>query len=396
MAGALQLLAGSKDRTIEAEPWWERPVYAAGEAGDLRMVLNLEKIVPSPYFRSYWVEQNITDMKQYSAAVSDLFRSGSEYSEERVLVKKDEGTRTEGAAAGRSQPAVEPVPGGAEAAADLVRLVPESAGFYQATAHPSSDSCLQLLEAKLLAPHLGPAPPAQVAPQVQLTSGETGSSTDLETRIDQAPAQNRSEAEGSSALKEILRKNPVLAALQVQSTEQEKIGLFVRIHSAVALAADSPWDEATVRSALVSFIRPSLTASELGVRWKQMNGYYELDGLRPLLAAVRGKYLVVSDDATLLSGMLANENRKSDLKPAMLLAGFDHKRERANFARLTTVIDRPEMRTGGLPAADRQPQFLSENIASLSSTLAAVSSEKIVVRDAGDRILQTVTYQWSQ
>jgi hypothetical protein len=63
MAGALQLMAGSKDRTVEAEQWWSQSVAAAGPAGDLRMVLNLEKIVPSPYFRSYWIQKNITDMK---------------------------------------------------------------------------------------------------------------------------------------------------------------------------------------------------------------------------------------------------------------------------------------------------------------------------------------------
>ena len=52
------------------------------------MVLNLEKIVPSPYFRSYWVQQNITDLKQYSAAISDLTFSGKEYREERILLRK--------------------------------------------------------------------------------------------------------------------------------------------------------------------------------------------------------------------------------------------------------------------------------------------------------------------
>ena len=88
LAGALQLMAGGKDHTIEAEPWWAQSVAAGGPVGDLRMVLNLEKIVPSPYFRSYWIQHNSTDMKQYSAAVSDLFRSGKEYREERVLLKK--------------------------------------------------------------------------------------------------------------------------------------------------------------------------------------------------------------------------------------------------------------------------------------------------------------------
>src|SRR6267143_1931375 len=42
LAGAIQLMAGSKDRrTIEAEQWWSQSVAAAGPAGDLRMVLNL-------------------------------------------------------------------------------------------------------------------------------------------------------------------------------------------------------------------------------------------------------------------------------------------------------------------------------------------------------------------
>ena len=51
IAGALELMAGSKGRSIEAEQWWAESVAATGPAGDLRMVLNLERIVPSPYFR---------------------------------------------------------------------------------------------------------------------------------------------------------------------------------------------------------------------------------------------------------------------------------------------------------------------------------------------------------
>jgi hypothetical protein len=65
IANALQLMQGSQDRTVETEPWWAGAVAGTGPEGDLRMVLNLEKIVPSPYFRSYWIQQNITDLKQY-------------------------------------------------------------------------------------------------------------------------------------------------------------------------------------------------------------------------------------------------------------------------------------------------------------------------------------------
>jgi len=33
LAGAIQLMAGSKDRTIEAEQWWSQAVAAAGPHG---------------------------------------------------------------------------------------------------------------------------------------------------------------------------------------------------------------------------------------------------------------------------------------------------------------------------------------------------------------------------
>src|SRR6266478_2912410 len=145
LAGALQLLAGGKDRTIEAEQWWSQSVAAAGTAGDLRMVLNLEKIVPSPYFRSYWIQPNITDMKQYSAAVSDLFRSSKEYREERVLLKKS-------AIAGNATTS-----DGATAVADLLRLVPTDTGMYEVRTVPSAVDCFNVLETKILAPHRGPA-----------------------------------------------------------------------------------------------------------------------------------------------------------------------------------------------------------------------------------------------
>jgi hypothetical protein len=348
------------------------------------MVLNLEKIVPSPYFRSYWVQQNITEVKQYSASISDLFRSSKEYREERVLLKKTVGSGT-----GSAGDAVDDV-------TDLVRLVPEGAGVYEAKGCPSIDACLEVLETKILAPHLGPVPVDQLAPQAPLTSGEAGASSDLETRIDQAPAMQISDAVGAAPLKNLLQKSQVNAVLQVQATERDNNGVFVRIHSAVVLAGSSDWDEIAARHALASFVRSSLTAGQLGMGWRQADGFSELDGLQPLLAAVRGKYLIISSEPALIRGMLANVNRKSDLKPAVFVAGFDHERERANFSRLAALVDRPETGQSAIAGRERQPQFFSENMASLSATLASVSSEKIVVRDAGDKVLQTVTYQWSQ
>jgi hypothetical protein len=381
MAGALQLMSGQPDRTVESEQWWVQSTGAAGQAGDLRMVLDLEKLVPNGYFRTYWVQQNITDLSQYSAAVSDLFRSSRQYREDRVLIRKKEGAES---ATGE----------GPAAAAELTRLVPDNAGMYVAAANATADSCFALLETKLLAPHLGPQPASQMAPQVQLTSGEQGGGSDLETRIDQVPAE-RPTTQSTSALQELLNKTPILASLEVQSTERDKSGVFVRTHSAVIFTAASEWNESGVQSALTEFIRPGLTASQLGVGWQQKSGYQELDGLWPLTAAVRGKHLLVSDEPTLMEAVLANFSRKSDRKPAQLLAGFNHQQERNNFTRFAGLVDRPNVAAPN-STGEREPQFFSGNMGSLSSTLAAVSAEKIEIRGDAGRVRQTVTYEWSQ
>ena len=383
MAGALQLMSGKQGRTVQSEQWWAQATAAAGQAGDLRMVLNLEELVPNGYFRTYWVQQNITSLKQYSASVSDLFRSGQQYREERVLIRKEE-------------PKQASSPEGAAAAAEVVRLVPGEASMYQAEANPASNASFTLLESKLLAPHLGPAPPSQVAPQVQLTSGEQGGGSDLETRIDLPPGDRFVAPQSGSALKDLLDKTPVLASLQVQSTAPEQAGVFVRIHSAVVLVAGSEWNQVAVQSALTDFIRPGLTASQLGVGWQQKSGYQELDGLWPLVVSVRDKYLLVSDDPGLAEAILANFSRKPDRRAADLLAGFNHQKERTNFARFSNLVDRPGATIADAANRRGEPQFFSGNIASLSSTLAAVSTEKIEVRTDGNKERQTVTYEWKQ
>jgi hypothetical protein len=379
MAGALQLMKGSSGHAMESEAWWSQSVSATKDAGDLRMVLNLEKIVPSPYFRSYWVQQNITDLKQYTAAISDLTLSGKEHQEQRVLLRK---TPTSAEALQNARPA---------SVSEIIRLVPTQAGFYEAKANPTTDECLALLETKILAPSLGPAAAGKLAPEVQIGNGETGSSADLETRIDQPPAQSGDSVDNAAPLKAVLANNPPWAILRTQSTEKDKDGVFVRIHSAVALLGESDWNEAEVRKALADFVRPSFTTGLLGINWRQNASGFALDGLWTLSVSVNGKYLVISDDGGLLSAMLSNLTQTNTQQPAVYVAAFDHSRERENFLALSRLLDK----SAGSSASGDRPDFFSKNIGSLSSTLGGASSEKIVIRDAGDKVTQTVTYEWS-
>ena len=379
MAGALQLIKGSSGPAMESEAWWSQSVATAKDAGDLRMVLNLEKIVPSPYFRSYWVQQNITDLKQYTAVISDLTLSGKEYQEERTLLRK---TPTSAEAMQNAGPA---------ALAEIVRLVPSQAGFYEAKADPTPQECLSLLETKILAPHPGPRAAGKLAPQAQIGNDETGLSSDLETRIDQPPTQPGDSVNNAAPLQAMLSKNPPSAILRTQSTEKDKDGVFVRIHSAVALLGASDWNEAEVRKALADFVRPSFTTGQLGINWQPNASGFALDGLWTLSVSVNGKYLFISDDGGLISAMLSNPKQTNAQQPAMYVAAFDHSRARENFLALTRLLDK----SAGSSGAGDRPDFFSKNIGSLSSTLAGVSSEKIVIRDAGDKVMQTVTYEWS-
>lgn len=383
MASALELMALGKGASTASEAWWAKAVAATGAPGDLRMVLNLERIVPSPYFRSYWIQQNVPDMKQYGSAVSDLFRSGKEYREERVLLRKtpdeEQSTASEGFTA----------------AAELVPLVPAEAGFYRIQADPSPEMCFDWLQSKILAPRPGAGPASRYAPQVQLTSGTTGDSTDLETRIDQPPPQVEDGAGGADELKALLDQAGVLGILQSDRSAADPQGVFVRVHSVVAFSAAKNWDEAAVRDALGNYARPAYTAGALGTSWEVKRGYQLLDGLWPLAFAVRGKLLVIADDPATLEAALQGATQKSNAKPAEYLAGFRHGHEQPNFLRLVDFLDR----SGGgpvYPKSERTPQFFSQNVGSLSEALSGLASETVSVRAQPGKVTQTVVYEWNR
>jgi hypothetical protein len=197
-------------------------------------------------------------------------------------------------------------------------------------------------------------------------------------------------------LKQLLDKTPALASLEVDLTDRDKIGVFVRLHTAIVLVAASEWDQAAVQSALLDFVQPGMTASQLSVAWTTKTGYQQLDGLWSLAVATHGKDLVVSDDPALMEVILANFNRKVDAKPAVFVAGFNHLRERENFHRFFGLVDGPHNSEPAYPGIARPPKFFSGNMASLSATLSAVSNEHVIVRNDGNKVQQTVTYEWVQ
>lgn len=73
IAGALELLARQSRPTIASEKWFQ-DAAAAGTPGELTLVYNLDRLVATPHFRSYWIQRNASSLKEFSAGVSDLDR----------------------------------------------------------------------------------------------------------------------------------------------------------------------------------------------------------------------------------------------------------------------------------------------------------------------------------
>ena len=357
IAGALTLLAGRPAATVTGERWYAESVRAGGAPGDLRLVMNLTSLVRSPYFRSYWVQQNVSEVRQFGAAIADIRRAAGQIREERVLLRFD---RSE-AAEDRTSAAI----------AGALRLVPEGAGLYRAWAKPAPSDAIKLLYAKIVAPGPGASPPSLTAPPA-VYNGIAGSESDLETRIDEPPLDTSGEAALPAAVRALIEGAPLESMLEVASSRSAPGGVFVGIDTAVVLVATSDWDATAVRSA---FGR----APESGP-------------LGRLTAESHGRVLIAANSAELARQIAARLQAPAASPPATYAAEFRHAAERARFVQIMRLIDH----AAGRPEAEgseREPRFFTDNIGSLSAALARVESSSLVIRDTGPAVLETVTYR---
>jgi hypothetical protein len=393
VAGVIDRLAGTASNNLAGEGWFAEAVKQTTQArGDLRMVLNLEKIVRTPYFRSYWVQRNVTEMKQYASAVSDLYRTSQSYREQRVLVRRA------GLAAQHSGDVTE-----------LSALAPDDAAFYAAQASPNPESVLQTLRDDLLdarperlaASNTGAPPAAEFE--------NAGGAGQFDVRIDQAPIAVK-QSDAYASLHALLLAQPPEAVLEVYSTRAPRDGVYVSIQEAVALSAPQVWDRDAICESLTSALLPGLTTGKAGVKWEKRSSsekgdaeeYLALDGPVQLFLSIHGKQLLLANDAILLEQMLALRQKSVASQPVgdlTYVASFRHNQERGNFRRLMAQLDlaghRGEPDQSGATASGQTPAFFSGDAASLSRVFSKVESERIEEKDQGAKVTQTVTYLWA-
>ncbi|HKS81436.1 MAG TPA: hypothetical protein VJR23_08005 [Candidatus Acidoferrales bacterium] len=421
LAASLELMAGGSGARLADDPWYAKAVEAAGKQGDLRMVLDLSVISHEPHFRSYWIQSNVKEMQQYSSAISDLYRSGDGYREERVLIQNS-GTSAVATAEVPISAATRNTAGDSGGTvAELVRIVPEKAAVYRAVAGPAPDEALTLLETKIIAPRISAAPAPNLTPNVSLSGGQVGSTGDLETRIDEPPAVHVRNDDRVATLRKLLEAAGIRAMLSVDSTRGDVASSFVSVHLAVVIASTTDWDADSMRAALARTIAQSTTAKSSGGAWRSggrlPDDYFELEGLAPIQMAVRGKLFILSDDEDTMEAILrrlsdpgqARDSSAAAAAPLVYAAGFRHSLARPDYLRLTLALDQAVsgdsanagMKYTGMAADSnlapdgwREPAFFSANIGSLSGVLSPLDSESVFIRRAGDKTYQTVIYKW--
>ncbi len=389
IANALALVhPAANAASLATEPWYAEAAAASPRgtvAPELHMVLNLQRLVPLPAFRTYWIQRNVTQMNQYRTAVSDLYLEKSQFREERALLLN--------------------APDDTADQIDLATLasLAPNAGVFRATAPHDSEAAVDALSDKLLG-RIAFTPVAETsAPDPTLEVAQSGSTSDLETRID-TPAPV-SQTASNRALADTLNAAGLEAMLTYSTAQAPATAaqLWVPIRSAVVLQATSPWNPQTFQSALQQSLRGNLTAANLGIEFRADTSagqtIYALTGPKPLYFATSGKLCLVSDDRDVLLALLRNAARPAlPAPPATLIAGFNHTSQRAPFARLSALVDGTNLRptqpdtTGTNVTAT--PTFFSGNLRSLSDSLAALTSEHITERRDGSTLRQTVTYRW--
>jgi hypothetical protein len=382
---ALELYSGQGGPSLVREKWFADASQAAAEPGDLRMALDLRALVRSPHFRSYWIERNVSELKQYEAEIADVHLAAGEIREDRVLLRIN---RPESAAA---------PPGGN--LGEIMRFVPDDAGLYRAWENPEAEQVLALLTQKILLPRPGPAPASEMAPTIALGEGEAGGQGDFETRIDQAPVLGGGGALQIEPLRKLLESSPPTALVHFESTRAAADGVLIGTESAMVLSGSKDWDGDAARAAVQSAVAGLWSTSGLGAKWVRHGQggkiYFELDGLSPLSIATSGHFVVIATRPEPLLAALAGVSVPATAETGVYAAGFRHAREREQLVKMLRLVETPAaLRFAAFSAPGaHEPLFLSENLASLSGALRQVESESIVVNDSGGRVDQTVRYK---
>ena len=336
IANALKLLAGQTEPALTREPWYTSAVAASQTQGDVRMALNLQRLLDSTYFRSYWIQRNASELRPYAAGVVDLFREAGQLREQRTLIRET---------------AVQPKT--TAAVAQVLAWAPDDIGLRRAWSDPSADELVDLVRTKIAAPGPSTNRERREAPYAASPDTILGTTADLETRIDQQPLESQRKADELQGLHRAAERIGVAAVLHVQRSRTAADGVYIGNEAAVALLGNRDWPEVTAGDALVHR---------------------------------SGRSLVIASSPEMLREVVARLGNHPVRTDASYSARYLHTREFEPFARMMGYID------ASRPVYDNAPHFFSGNVASLGRAMARLRSVDVAVQDSGAQMKQQIVY----
>jgi hypothetical protein len=386
VAQSLELIAGGAGASMATDRWYRDAVTQSTGRGELRLVMNLELLVKNVYFRSYWVQRNVSSILPYWTGVVDVKRSADAIVETRALVRTPGSARVSGSAI----------------VTRLQALVPPEAGIYKTSEIADPSVVAKLIVNKIIGMLPEQSRDWRDAPDTVSPDNRAGSEGDLETRIDEQPLpSDPGVADSGAGVRSVVEKGGARALLLVQSSSTD--GAFVRTPSVIVLESATDWNRDTVRTALGDAAGRLWTTSHLGAAWTTATAgrhpVDRLDGLGTLLVASNGPLLFLGNDASLLAAVLDRTGAPTAMTLLTYAAGFRHIRERANYERVMAALDFTSTAPGfGFARPDDMaaPSFFSGNIVSLSRVLSKIGEIQFTQEERGGATIQTVRCQIEQ
>ena len=377
VARSIRLTTGESVARLSDEQWYAAAVPVAdGQSPALRMRYNLAALIRTPHFRSYWIHKNAAQLRSYSAGVSDLHFTREGLREERAFVKTSP----------NEDPQNEP--------ADLGRVlaaVPSDSDFFRLRGAVASRELARLLGRKLFQPEAEVVARQDTAPAAHLRGGSVGSESQLETRIDIAPARRSDEGLDLSRVTEVFEMAGVDAVAEIAQARLSRGGVLVRIENAIVMTAQSDWDVASIRTAFSELVLARFGAAAPEDDWTERGNKFTLDGLAPLFVETRGNLLVVSNADALHTAIIRSLDAEAPTLVATEVLGFRHGIARVGYETLMSHLD--FINNGYSDDPERAPHFFSENVLSLGQALARVEEVRVTRQHESGLLRETVEYR---
>jgi hypothetical protein len=351
MAAALTLLSGAPASSLGTESWFARANALSSSQGDLRLVYNLEKLLATPQFRTYWIQRNASELKPFAAGISDLSLRAGLWEEQRALLKQSPSS------------AVQP----SGSLATVTRYAAPTASLYRAWDSPDKATLSSVVQQVIFGEAAQVENLDRYAPAVSADVPAVGSVTDLETRIDE-PVSTRDRHESLEPLISALSAMQPVALAHIQTTIDVPGNVFVLPQSGVVLECVHPQ-----RAALDTALAAMTTISQTGT-------------LDPLRISVSDRIIVLSRlDLAPVSGSTID-------RQVTYAAAYSHASEWPYYRKLFDLIDRRPI-SSEMQAPQAEPPFFSGNLRSLGDTISGLQRASISSRDEGPQLRETVRYE---